>query len=353
MHAASPPIGLIEGFFGRPWSGAARKAYAGFLSSRGFDFYIYAPKAVRYLRRGWRECFPPAALGHLTELSKTYRAMRVRFGVGLTPFEIHLSYDADAKAALRAKVEQLNEIGVEILCVLFDDMRGDIPRLAECQTRIVSDITGWSHAESCIVCPTYYSDDPILERVFGKAPAKYLESLGRGLDPRVDVFWTGEEVCSSEYSSRHLEQIAERIGRKPFIWDNHIANDGRTRCSQLYLDFWSQGWSLDAESVAGMAINPMCEPQLSRIPLASFGGFNSRDGDEFAAKVLSLCGAALGKAIIGDLNLFQNQGLSRLDVSMRVELIDKYRHFEPDPYALEIGAWLRGEYEFDPSCLTE
>jgi hyaluronoglucosaminidase len=351
--AAGAPVGLIEGFFGRPWSGAVRKAYAEFLSSHGFDHYIYAPKADRYLRRGWRESFPPAALQQLAQLSETYRARRIRFGVGLTPFEIYLRYDAEAKAALRAKVQQLNEIGVDILCVLFDDMRGDTPRLAECQARIVSDISAWSHAQSCIVCPTYYSDDPILERVFGVAPPRYLESLGQALDPAVDVFWTGEEVCSRSYSSRHLGEVAERIGRKPFVWDNHLANDGRARCSHLYLNFWSQAWSIDAGSAAGIAINPMCQPQLSRIPLAVFGGITSRDRDEFAQKVYSLCGSTLGKAIVEDSDFFQYQGLTKTDAPLRAQLIKKYADLEPDPYASEVGAWLRGEYEFDPNCLTD
>jgi hypothetical protein len=353
LTAERQPIGVIEGFFGRGWSADARAGHARFSRSYGFDHYIYAPKADRFLRRGWRDDFPPDELERLAQLARTYRALGVRFGVGLTPFEIYLQYDENAKAALRAKINQLESIGLDILCVLFDDMRGEIPELAERQVRIVSDIACWSSVKTLIVAPTYYSDDLLLERVFGAAPPDYLESIGRLLDPAVNVFWTGEHVCSSAYPRAHLEQVATRLRRKPFIWDNHIANDGRSRCSHLYLDFWSQEWSIDPDLIAGIAVNPMNQPQLSRVSLAAFGQGGLRSNAGVDAAVLSICGAALGAEIIRDLDVFQYQGLSKIDDSMRARLIDKYRRFEPDPCALEIGAWLRGEYEFDPSCLTE
>jgi len=37
---SSPPLGVIEGFFGKPWSDAERVACAEFLQPRGFDFYV-------------------------------------------------------------------------------------------------------------------------------------------------------------------------------------------------------------------------------------------------------------------------------------------------------------------------
>jgi hyaluronoglucosaminidase len=45
--------GIIEGFFGRPWSWQTRQTYASFLKQNNYQYYIYAPKADRYLRRQW------------------------------------------------------------------------------------------------------------------------------------------------------------------------------------------------------------------------------------------------------------------------------------------------------------
>lgn len=209
--------GVIEGFFGKPWTWDARMSGADFLRDGGYGFYVYAPKSESFLRRRWREPIPMETLQHLSQLSARCRQGGVAFGVGLTPFEIYRNYDASAQAALRAKVLQISEIGARILCILFDDMRGDIDGLAEIQARVISDICNWGTAESYIVCPTYYSYDRRLAREFGSPPKDYLRDLGRILDPRIDFFWTGEKIISEGYSDLHLAEVAVDIGRKPFI----------------------------------------------------------------------------------------------------------------------------------------
>ena len=300
---------------------------------------------------------PAERLTQLAMLAAHCRKNGMRFGIGLTPYELHLDYSADARTSLRRKVLQLNQIGVDILCILFDDMHG-APRLAEIQAQIVGDVTSWSTATTFIVCPTYYSDDPVLEKVFGPAPSRYLQSLGRALDPVVDVFWTGEQVCSSRYPDVHLEEITGRLGRKPYIWDNHLANDGKKRCTHLYLRPFDTGLISNSALVSGIAINPMSQPSLARIPLAVYADMlavgNAGENDaRFRAQVRSIGGDRLGNELLSDLDLFQHQGLSNMAAPAQTRLIEKYRLFEPDPLALEIGAWLRGDYEFDPNCLTE
>jgi hyaluronoglucosaminidase len=236
--------GVIEGFFGKPWGWPARLSGVDFLRDAGFDFYIYAPKGDPYLRRKWREPQPRDTLEQLAALGARCRDAGIDFGIGLTPFEIYLSYDAAARECLRAKVLELNETGADTLAILFDDMRGDVMGIAELQARVIAEITGWSSARRFMVCPTYYSYDARLTREFGAPPKAYLEDLGRLLDPRIDCFWTGEKIISHGYSARHLSDVAADLGRKPFIWDNHIANDAKTRSNHLYLDPSADSWSL-------------------------------------------------------------------------------------------------------------
>ena len=47
-------LGIIEGFFGRPWTWAERTDAVRFLGPRGYGFHIYSPKADPRLRRRWR-----------------------------------------------------------------------------------------------------------------------------------------------------------------------------------------------------------------------------------------------------------------------------------------------------------
>jgi hyaluronoglucosaminidase len=351
------PLGVIEGFFGRPWGNAAQLADAPFLRARGYEFYIYAPKADRYLRRQWRAPIPAAQLAQLAALCAGYRQCGLKFGIGLTPFELHHDYSGAVREDLRNKVRQLNSIGIDILCVLFDDMHGAVPQLAQLQGRVVLDVSGWTTAQSLMFCPTYYSDDPMLARVFGPPPVRYLEELGAALDPAVNIFWTGERVCSAGYPDRHLEQVAERLGRKPFIWDNHIANDGRERCAHVFLDIGATGWSLPRDRVAGLVINPMNQPALSRLPLAAlaarFLGTPTGSQMGFEALARSLYGDALGAELTAACDLFQKHGITALDESERQSLIEKFCRYEPERPATEVVSWLRGEYEFDPQCLLE
>ena len=146
------PVGVIEGFFGVPWSWEDRASYAEFLFGLGYGFYIYAPKDDRYLRQRWRESWPEATAEQVAALRAIYRAKNVEFGVGLSPFELHLDDRAGNATELRAKVLQLNEVGPEILCILFDDMRGNSPDLATQQARTVDEICGVSTASNFLVC---------------------------------------------------------------------------------------------------------------------------------------------------------------------------------------------------------
>jgi hyaluronoglucosaminidase len=355
--------GVIEGFFGKAWEWPERLSCVDFLRDCGYRFYIYAPKADPFLRRRWREPLPGQTLLHLSELSSRCRTRGLSLGIGLTPFEIYLNYDAAARASLRSKVEQINDAGAQLLCILFDDMRGDVEDLPGLQAKVIADICAWSTAERFIVCPTYYSSDPLLARVFGSPPKTYLRDFGRLVDKSIDIFWTGERVISGGYSAVHLSDVAAEIGRKPFIWDNYISNDSKIRTNHLYLDPTLGSWELPAALAAGLAINPMNQPYLSRIALLGYRRLLTQDPAAkqpirlaspraFAEICRDLCGSPFAERLTSDLDLLQTRGLNQIDPETRDRLLDWYGSQDSNPYALDIAAWLRGEYVFDPQCLT-
>src|SRR5690606_29456104 len=135
-------------------------------------------------------------------------------------------------------------------------MRGDLPELAARQVEVVRWVAERTSADRILVCPSYYTDDPVLDRVFGERPAGYLEELAGGLDPSIGIFWTGEEVCSREVSPGHLRRVAERIGRKPFLWDNYPVNDGQRMSQYLHLRGFTGRPASIAGEVAAHGINP-------------------------------------------------------------------------------------------------
>ncbi|MEI9995857.1 MAG: beta-N-acetylglucosaminidase domain-containing protein [Rhizomicrobium sp.] len=346
----SPELGLIEGYYGTPWSWPARARVVATLKPHGYAHYIYAPKADAFLRKRWREPHPAADASALRTLSAQCRGMGVRFGIGLSPFELYRDFNAEAKADLARKLAEFDAWGIDDLAVLFDDMRGDLPDLAKTQADILHWVRARSRASRLIVCPSYYTDDPVLDRFFGKRPDDYLEDLGRLLDPAIAVFWTGEEVCSREYSPGHLARVTQQLGRKPFLWDNYPVNDGQRMSQYLHVRAFTGRPASLAPHLAAHSINPALQPMLSCIPAVTLAesyrlGEAYEYGRALENAARALVGTELATAIRNDLLFFHDVGLERLAEKTKERLRARYGAIEHDA-AREIVAWLDGAYRF-------
>lgn len=355
-EATPVELGLIEGFYGRPWSWEARAEAVAFLGPRGYSFYLYAPKADAFLRRRWREPHPPEATRRLAELAVACRRAGVRFGVGLSPLELWKAFDASARDALAAKLAGLDDLGIRDLAVLFDDMRGDLDDLAERQARIAEWIAARTAADRVLVCPTYYSDDPVLDRAFGRRPDDYLSRLGAALDPALDVFWTGEEVVSREISPGHLGGVAERLNRPPVLWDNYPVNDGSRMSRHLHLRAFTGRPASLAGAARAHAINVALQPVLSRIPALTLPdsyrlGEEYRYGEAFLQASIEVLGETLGTRVWEDVLALQDVGLERLG-ERAGELRSRYEGVD-HPGAREIVAWLDGRWRVTDEVLSE
>jgi hypothetical protein len=208
-------------------------------------------------------------------------------------------------------------------------------------------IAGRTHARRLILCPTYYSDDPVLDRVFGARPAGYLNDLGRGLDPAIDVFWTGEEVCSRAYGVSGLGRVAEALRRRPVIWDNYPVNDGLVMSRSLHVRAFTGRPAAMAGVIRGHAVNPASQPVLSRIPVLSLAeSYRLGDAYDYGAAfdraAPEVLGSELAAQVRGHLSQLQDTGLDRLgEAASRLRV--RYQGFDHDG-AREILAWLDGEW---------
>lgn len=353
-HHNTIPVGIIEGFFGRSWSDESRCAYAKFLAQHQFDFYIYAPKNDTYLRRHWQQDWPAETKNQLLHLRNIYADNQIAFGIGLSPLEIWRDTEDKDYSQYKKRLQQLNDLSPDILCILFDDMRGDLPDLANIQielTHIAADITD---ANKIIFCPSYYSTDPILEKVFGKMPDNYWQDLGKGMDESIEFFWTGEKVCSESYSSSHLQSIEEIFQRKVFLWDNYPVNDGAIKSQRLHLlPFHSSHADLEPY-ISGHAVNPMNQAYLSQIPLLSLAiAYKNKPDMQMEKIFIEIGGEQLAQELLKDTEFFQTSGLKDLNADQKQSYIDRYQAYLPHPLAIEVMDWLKGEYTFDPACLTE
>lgn len=346
-------IGVVEGFFGPAWPSGSREGYAEFLSRYGGDFYIYAPKQDQHLRKGWRNAWDAQYLGFLKALSTIYRRHNLQFGVALSPFGIGEKLSPDDEKLILQKLQQLTEAGIDILGVFFDDMPS-MPNLAGVQAAVIEFIR--KHYKGQIVfCPSYYTFDQILEKVFGKMPDHYLEDIADSIPLDISVAWTGPKVISMEIPRAHMLDVEKLLKRKPFMWENLFANDGPKNCKFLKLrPFDGRTEKLD-DLTEAWGFNMMNQPELSKITfLASLKVLRDHVASEeaFAESVNELCSSSFGEFITKNRKVFLEKGLDVLTDNEKSSYLSELSAFK-EPAAREIEDWLKGVYIVGSECLTD
>ncbi|MDG2047337.1 MAG: beta-N-acetylglucosaminidase domain-containing protein [Halioglobus sp.] len=344
-------VGVIEGFYGRSWSIDTRLAYADYLSEAGLNACIYCPKEDPYLRRQWQHDWPQTKWLELQQLSKTYAERGIKWGVGLSPVELYRDYGAPQRAQLKAKLERLGELEAPLLAILFDDMPGNLDALASRQAEIVFDVCRWAPSAKVLVCPTYYSFDPVLEQHFGPMPGDYWRQLGEDMPLHAEIFWTGNQVCSKSIETSDLQPIVEQLGRAVLLWDNYPVNDGAVRSNFLYTSKLAARSADLGEYISGHLCNPMNQGLLSLPALSGLAGLygSGHFNDDVLCRLL---GPLTWERLSRDGQVFEQQGLSGMGQQQCQQLALEYAAL-PGAAALEVAQWLRGEYSFDPACLTD
>lgn len=348
-----PPLGLIEGFFGPAWPEQARLDFAPFLQKHGFAFYLYAPKADPFLRKKWRAPWSGEYKAKLAGYAKHFHAHGVQFGVGLSPFELHLLPKPEQKAALREKLDQLNEAGLDVLGLFFDDMPIH-EGLAQAQLEAIEIVRAATKAK-IIFCPAFYTPDPILEKVFGKRPETYWSDI-RSAPQDVEFAWTGPKVISEDIPVEHLIETTELLGRRPFLWDNLFANDGPRNCKFLKIRPPKGRTAAALQASNGWAWNPMNQAALSQlVMLASRQAVLDRTAPEFALAqaIQSMCTPGLAAFLMEHKQEMLELGLDKLDPAVKEGWRKELRAWHSEPVAKEIDQWLAGEFIVGAECLTD
>lgn len=345
-------IGIVEGFFGPTWDHASRLSYADFLHKYGGHFYIYAPKRDAHLRKEWRETWDQNFLSQMTELRDAFQRKSLKFGVALSPFGLGSKVSEADWDHLRQKFQVLSQLKIDYLGLFFDDMPST-DELLKVQKQVV-DLALSYFPRGLIFCPSYYTYDPILDKVFGQRPAGYMEGL-KDLPPEVEICWTGPKVISEEISRSHLQEVIELLGRKPFIWENLYANDGPRNCKFLKLRLFNgRDGSLLSET-NGLGFNLMNQPYLSQLLYLSSLIVMQKNVDAekaFIQAAQELYSPGLAQHLVANRKLYLEPGLDKMSDSEKQTCLQELAGFS-EPAASEIKAWLQGEYIVGPECLTD
>ena len=125
-----------------------------------------------------------------------------------------------------------------------------------------------------LFCPVEYCSNRASPSV---RDSEYLRTIGKLLDPNIQMFWTGSKVVSETITAKECDALAEVIKRKPVIWDNIHANDYDHQ--RLFMGpYIGRDRSRPPSSyLAGAMTNPNCEYSLNLPALVTLAQWVHRE----------------------------------------------------------------------------
>ncbi len=344
---ALPCLSVIEGFYGEAWDAASRSRMLEFIALHQMQGYCYAPKSDIHLRQQWQSDWPVDVFESLLALRDKANSLNIDFSIGLTPLDLHKTWaDKGSRQQLVKRLTPMKSLQLRSMVVLFDDMWGDDPLLAQCQADISHCIADTLGLEALTICPTYYSSDPILEQLFGRKPKHYWSDLGALLDKAIGICWTGDKVISEDYDTQALQRITDEFQRKPMIWDNSRVSDGKKTSPFLPLKRMPDFEAINA-SIQGVMINPMNAASLAQLNLQSL----FLDKGQGIETVIRDVMPEAAEAMIAMLPLLTDVGLDAL-TKEQVRSLKLFCEQSPSSYSHDIKRWINADFRFDPACLT-
>jgi YVTN family beta-propeller protein len=272
-----PVRGVIEGFYGAPWSTADRISSFVFDGQNKMNTYVYSPKDDPYLRAQWRDPYPPAQLAVIRQLAGAADASHVTFTYALSPgLSVCFSSASDIQA-LVAKFQSLWDTGVRAFAIPFDDVSEKSWNCAADQSAFGSPspadvaaaqvhvlnavqsefIAAHPGAAPLEFVPTEYSDT---------TATPYKQVIASSLDPKVVVEWTGDGVVTGSITSAQASAARSVFGHDILVWDNYPVNDYTSDLRLLMGPYTGRAADLGSY-VTGITANPMIEEEASKVAL--------------------------------------------------------------------------------------
>ena len=262
-----PSRGIVEGYYGAPWSFEARCSIFRFMGRNKMNTYIYAPKDDPYHHgEGCYKPYPDLKAAELRDLIRYAKQNHVRFVWAIHPANTVKWNQNGGKKQLEGlctKLKQMYDLGVRDFGVLVDDSSGEIGK-AERQVQLTNYILEnfiRKHPDvnqTLIMCPTGYNRSWTNE--------KFLQTLGNGLEKSIPIMWTGDTVVH-DITLKGQKWVNEHVKRPTFIWWNWPCNDfKRSRLSM------GRTYGLDTDpdmknQMSGFVANPMEHAEASKVGL--------------------------------------------------------------------------------------
>ena len=273
--------GIVEGFYGTPWTNSSRKRILQKIGTWGFNTYIYAPKDDKYHRSHWAESYPDNEFIALIELADYCKIQNIDFFFTISP-GIGFSYSSQQSfLILISKITRFYKNGVRNFGILFDDIPFSLQdeedimtfqSIGNAQNRLLRKVfkalRKIDDSIQLITCPTEY---------YGTGDSDYIKEFCFDLPKEILVAWTGRETCAQTLSANDANYFTESTGHVPLYWDNYPVNDSIMKW-EMHLGPYSQRDKNLLNVSDGIILNVMEYPYSSLISLKTAADFFSSPG---------------------------------------------------------------------------
>lgn len=326
--------GIVEGFYGHPYSMETRMELMEFCKRYKLNTYVYGPKSDPYHLGSWRYDYPVTItesqryMGKITQsditaICEKAAACNVNFVWSIHPgmssginFGSTSSMDTGISEIMN-KFAHMYSLGVRAFGVFIDDMSytppGNMQAYLADQTQQQLRSTYGDEVAPLFFVPTAYALN------YGMSSTLY--NLA-DVDEEVEIAFTGYD-CFSNIRGSACTDMASRVGRNAIMWWNNPVNDDHD--DRIYMRKLTTHWTIEdtypIPSLGGLLLNPMNQGNASKVAL--FGGadyswnpsafdadlnweafFNSAfDNEEFAAALKTF--ASNSDALVEDEDLLE------------------------------------------------
>lgn len=348
--------GLVEGFYGYPYTLEVKKDLMRFLMRYKMNTYLYGAKSDPYHSQYWKEPYPTELTpeqvknGWLSqdmvrETSRMSEMTKVNFIWAIHPGDDFV-YKPQVIDDIMGKFERMHSLGVRQFAVFVDDVSlptkdEDLKANADHLTKLQQAIEKkWNYAGALpadtvrplhfvpqIYCTGFAPDTTQYNRFF--------QALSH--TPKyITVYTTGNDVWSVP-NSADLEQPKKQLGSDVAWWWNYPCNDNAD--GQLFpLDTYANFGEMPAvvndaklpkvlKGGLGLVSNPMQQGEVSKIPLFSVANYawNSEAFDNMTSWKAAFGAALPGNKPAQEAFCFLAPYLSYNDTEVLAELAEKYK----------------------------
>ena len=300
-YADQQSRGLVEGYYGYPYSLSVKKSLMRFMMRLKMNTYMYGAKSDLYHSAKWEEPYPKTLTktdieyGRMSQdmvkdLSKTSQATKVNFIWAIHPGNDFVG-QPNVVTRIMKKFSSMYDLGVRQFAIFVDDV--DVPTSeADCKTN-AEHLTAvqkaidakWNKAGSAPearVRPLHFVPQVYTLSWVGEADRKRFFKALSAVPSDITIYTTGWGVWTVP-NSRDLATMHTELGRPVAWWWNYPCNDNADEqiyTSDMYTNFMEMravdnNARLQKELKNGLGVvsNPMQQGMVSRIALFSVADY--------------------------------------------------------------------------------